>query len=216
MPIIAICEVCRRQYKAKPSTIVDTHFCSTRCQERSFLLTPGTRFGRWTVLSYVRRAKSQTLYLCHCDCGTVSAVGRNSLTSGSSKSCGCYHKEVSAEHARNHFTKHGLSKERWYLQHLKHRRYHCDRTWTIGMEQLLFRLQPVCVICQRNDELEIDHVVPFISGGMLLPGNAVVLCRSCNATKHDRDLDELPHDWQEKILTAAHEFERQWNAIANC
>lgn len=31
----------------------------------------------------------------------------------------------------------------------------------------------------------IDHHIPMIRGGHLIPGNLVALCRSCNNKKHD-------------------------------
>ena len=51
----------------------------------------GMRFGRLTVLKrdgYMR--DRHVAWLCQCDCGNIIRVGTNSLTSGNTKSCGCY------------------------------------------------------------------------------------------------------------------------------
>ena len=40
-----------------------------------------------------------------------------------------------------------------------------------------------CVNCGADDQLEIDHVIPFSRGGACSVENACVLCRSCNARK---------------------------------
>lgn len=40
-----------------------------------------------------------------------------------------------------------------------------------------------CVWCGSQDQLEIDHVIPFSRGGACSVENAAVLCRSCNARK---------------------------------
>lgn len=53
-------------------------------------ISPGSQFGRWTVLHKSETKKhKETLYLCCCACGTMREVRRHALTSGKSKSCGC-------------------------------------------------------------------------------------------------------------------------------
>jgi len=44
-----------------------------------------------------------------------------------------------------------------------------------------------CQICGRNlkeDEIEIDHIIPFAEGGPTEESNLRVLCKSCNRKKH--------------------------------
>ena len=61
----------------------------------------GQRFGRFTAL---QRAGSDTFgnsaWLCLCDCGTKKVIGRNSLISGNSKSCGCFNRERITKHGK--------------------------------------------------------------------------------------------------------------------
>jgi len=173
-------------------------------------LRSGERFGRWIVIQKDQLAGNPIRYICRCDCGTIRSVNRCGLVTGQSKSCGCYHKEISAQQARRLFTKHGKSKDRDYICFLKRRRYHADRDWTLEMNQLLFELQPTCVICKSTDRLEIDHVTPSTKGGKLEPGNVVVLCRSCNQAKCNKDLSALPTEWQEKIKHACQDFAQAW------
>lgn len=57
----------------------------------------GRQFGRLTVLKalpYVN--KEPRKYLCVCDCGNQCIVVRGRLRSGSTRSCGCLHKDVAA------------------------------------------------------------------------------------------------------------------------
>lgn len=49
-----------------------------------------------------------------CDCGTKAFVNAHSLTSGKSKSCGCYNSERHVEICGNNFRTHGESKSRLY------------------------------------------------------------------------------------------------------
>jgi hypothetical protein len=75
----------------------------------------GTRFGRWIVIRRAGRrhtAGGNVVYecFCRCDCGIERNVAESSLISGRSTSCGCFHKEVTA----NLFTTHGGSRSPEY------------------------------------------------------------------------------------------------------
>lgn len=55
----------------------------------------GKRFGRLTVLSFVRMNKHYTqVWKCKCDCGNEIEVVRTSLIQGNTRSCGCLNNEV--------------------------------------------------------------------------------------------------------------------------
>lgn len=174
-------------------------------------IEPGTRFGRWTIIKFDECRNRYSFHICQCDCGKRRSVMTRNLLNGTTQSCSCYHKEVSIKQARKNFTKHGLSKYPWYINWLQRQR-RLAQNWTIEMDRLLFELQPSCTICQSTDRLEIDHVIPFNKGGKLEPGNAIVLCRHCNATKFNRDLKDLPTGWQEAIKLAANQFLLAWTS----
>lgn len=59
-------------------------------------MIPGTRFGRWTVLSESARGK----VLCRCECGTEREVLVTNLQRGGSNSCGCARRETSSQRMR--------------------------------------------------------------------------------------------------------------------
>lgn len=61
----------------------------------------GHRFGRLTVVGYLKRESKRSLWSCICDCGNKKAVWPGSLKSGNSKSCGCLQKEISSEKNSN-------------------------------------------------------------------------------------------------------------------
>ena len=54
----------------------------------------GHRFGRWEVINEAQRSRSQTKWLCRCDCGTQRAVPAQRLRAGKSKSCGCARTDI--------------------------------------------------------------------------------------------------------------------------
>src|SRR5688572_3903571 len=60
----------------------------------AFIDLSGKRFGRWLVLTRALDRGRQIMWHCRCDCGTEKEVLRVGLVGGSSKSCGCWNREV--------------------------------------------------------------------------------------------------------------------------
>lgn len=56
----------------------------------------GQKFGRLTVLkdSGQRDNNCQVMWECECECGNIILVPTRRLTYGTTKSCGCYHKNI--------------------------------------------------------------------------------------------------------------------------
>lgn len=66
-------------------------------------------FGYWTVIQFKGKYGHRiNLWLCKCRCGNKKIVMQHSLTSGKSRSCGCFMKQKA--------TTHGLSKSRLYIR----------------------------------------------------------------------------------------------------
>jgi hypothetical protein len=57
--------------------------------------------------------------------------------------------------------------------------------------KLFLLFQDRCYKCGSNGKLDIDHHIPMIRGGHLVPGNLVVLCKVCNTEKHNK----LPNEF---------------------
>lgn len=64
----------------------------------------GQKFGRLTVIGFDHMEKhgkhNRPYWKCVCDCGKEKIISSNSLRSGSTKSCGCFRKDISRE---NHY-----------------------------------------------------------------------------------------------------------------
>lgn len=88
----------------------------------------GQKFGRWTVIEMAEPVyscgKPIHRWLCQCECGTMRIVREGSLIAGTSKSCGCYHKDIMHEVGKQN-TKHGLTDTKIYraYKHMMHRCY---------------------------------------------------------------------------------------------
>lgn len=71
----------------------------------------GKTYGRLTVLEYAyRNSRGKSMWKCRCKCGKTSIVLGAHLTSGHTKSCGCY----STDATKGRFTTHGMTKTRLY------------------------------------------------------------------------------------------------------
>ena len=58
----------------------------------------GQRFGKLAVIEpSKKRYRGNFVWLCECDCGNKIKVQSNNLVSGSTKSCGCLRKELTAK-----------------------------------------------------------------------------------------------------------------------
>lgn len=50
-------------------------------------ITPGMKFGKWTVLSFVAVKDSHKKWLCRCECGVQRKVLQSNLCNGHSTGC---------------------------------------------------------------------------------------------------------------------------------
>lgn len=69
---------------------------------------PPRRFGR-LVVAGERIPGRRPRFPCRCDCGTEKLVREDHLKSGTTTSCGCYHRDVTRKTASRQFARHGYS-----------------------------------------------------------------------------------------------------------
>lgn len=168
----------------------------------------GDAYGRLIVVAKYRDPKNQrsTICECLCSCGNTSTATSSHLRSGHTQSCGCIGRELLIK--RNII--HGLSKDIEYRASRKKLRKTLDAGWTLEMKRVLSDFQPCCVVCGKQSRLTVDHVLPLDQGYGLIPGNAVILCKSCNCRKNNKSLDRLPEEVRRKIINAAAAFKDHW------
>jgi hypothetical protein len=73
----------------------------------------GKRFGRLLVVGLVVPDKSQSKWLCQCDCGQQKTVHKGNLRRGLSKSCGCLQREIQSKKRKDHGLSHTGEYDAW-------------------------------------------------------------------------------------------------------
>lgn len=172
-----------------------------------YLDLEGCVFGNLTVLRLSDEIHTTgKLWNCLCVCGNHLVVRSNKLVYGTIQSCGCINKKRKV--------KHGMSRTKefraMYTRNRDEKKRILDSTWTTEMECALRILFDRCAICSTTDNLSVDHVKPLSKGHGLEPGNAIILCKTCNSAKSAKELDDLPSEWKDKILEASESFFIYW------
>lgn len=70
-------------------------------------------------------------------------------------------------------------------------RYRQDIIWNHFRNKLIDTFNGRCFACGNPRDLQLDHHVPLVNGGMREPGNIVMLCFQCNVMKSDYDPSEF-------------------------
>lgn len=77
----------------------------------SFKDITGKKFNRLTVLSRSHKGKYGWYWKCRCDCGSIKDVLSSKLSSGHTKSCGCYKSEnIRPKYSNKHWCWRGCGK----------------------------------------------------------------------------------------------------------
>ena len=163
----------------------------------------GIRFGQLTAIKLHHRDQ-YSYWECRCTCGKTTIVQINSLTSGSTKSCGC--RRGNYIHGKSNTIEYQRVKamKRW------ENKANIDSKWTRQMDEAIHEFFTECVLCGDTDRLEVDHVYPLSKGYGLTPDNAVILCKSCNSSKRDKWLTNIPEQDARTILYSSCLFSKYW------
>lgn len=73
-------------------------------------INSGDKFGRLKIIKEVKQINRARAFLCKCDCGKETIVKLIQLTSGETKSCGCYKLDLFS----NLIYRHGFSRTKIY------------------------------------------------------------------------------------------------------
>jgi hypothetical protein len=134
----------------------------------------GQKFGRITVISKHSVNKHQQWeYNCICDCGNEKIIVGNSLSRGSTRSCGCYRKEKASGNSSNSW-KGGIA--------IKNEK---DRKKIIKKMRSRIRKRDsnTCQNCgAKNTELHCHHIYDMQNYKDLscIESNLITLCKHCH------------------------------------
>lgn len=166
----------------------------------------GTRYGKLVVLGIDGKDKhGSNMYVCQCDCGNITHVRGNGLTSGNTRSCGCLSKD-----ARKKFK---LPDNGGVINHiiLQYKRHARDRNieWNLTFDEVKKIIQEPCFYCgaeksnhavtknckEGYDYNGIDRVDS--SKGYYID-NVVPCCKTCNYAKRDMSKEDFIN-WANRI-----------------
>jgi 5-methylcytosine-specific restriction endonuclease McrA len=180
-------------------------YCKRQCEDLS-----GRRVGMLTVIRRVENNSSNNpVWECKCDCGEIIRTTGSVIRNTEIRSCGCLGPAP---------YKHGMSRTTEYRRiksaERKEKSACLDFEWNFDMASAILYFFPRCVICGKSSNLSIDHVRALDLGYGLKPGNATVLCQSCNSRKGNRSLIELPRETVNILLSSANDFKLYWDMLS--
>lgn len=138
----------------------------------------GKKFGRLTVLREVKRKGKKHYLACKCDCGKIKVVDKDSLTQGTTKSCGCLFKEAMTG-SNNPSWKGGITPE--------NRKARTSGEYGQWRKSVFQRDNYTCQKChQRGGVLHAHHIRSFATNPKLRTDlkNGITLCEHCHLSFH--------------------------------
>lgn len=161
----------------------------------------GKKFNRLSVLEPIEIKRGFWVWKCKCDCEKITKVNGVSLTSNTTKSCGCYCSEVSRNHIRE------LMKSRGGFKGKNHPQWRFDisdderkdrqekrslpdfkkRAW---VKKIYRRDKFTCQKCKKSEsgKLTAHHIYAWNSHPKLryIKRNGITLCLTCHINFHKK------------------------------
>lgn len=180
----------------------------------------GQKFNRYTVIELDKEKSNnkfwKIFWRCRCDCGSEKSVSSQALKSGTTKSCGCLHRERAKDRCGKLFKKRVLQHPRIaILQQYKYRAKRFNRLFAIPEDVFFNLIEQKCYYCgsEPNNEAKTRPSKHHESKIYLYNGldrvdtsrgyetdNVIPCCLICNFAKNDLTQKEF-FNWIEKIHT---------------
>lgn len=151
------------------------------------------RFGKLVATGTLKRTNGVTKRLCMCDCGKETWLQTARLTTGHTKSCGCFQSE---------FRKlpEGVATKNMILDDYKTGARKRGLVWDISNDEFDKLIFGKCNFCgvlpnttriarRNNGNLTYNGIDRLDNSMGYIKGNIVTCCKICNRAKSNMDLD---------------------------
>lgn len=182
----------------------------------------GKKFNRLTVVcqkpSVTYGATKKRRWECICECGKTTEADTGALTSGSTKSCGCLHKETSPINSIK--TRHLIAKKdaalNVVLNIYKANARKRNLEWEIDNEYAHSLFLSSCYYCglEPSNTYKTTYYVNKYSGIDRLNNsagytkeNCVSCCKVCNHAKHTMN-EKTFIDWLQRVFNHQNSLKR--------
>jgi hypothetical protein len=167
----------------------------------------GKKYSRLLVISRASDVKNKAAWNCLCDCGVTKIVKLDSLTSGSTKSCGCLNDDQRSARAKNMYSVRIKYKSPMdaLIASVFRRRYNDG---DLTLEDFSKIISQNCFYCNAipsniyfNDDKKAAN---YNKDGLIYSGldrinntlphnknNVVPCCKYCNYSKRDRSVEDF-------------------------
>ncbi len=162
----------------------------------AFIDLTGQKFNRLLVLERAENFKCRhARWKCLCDCGAHTVVGGQSLTRGTTKSCGCYKKEfdkqLKLEPGEADFN-------RIYKKYVTHSRED-GRAFELTEDYFRKLTKGDCYFCGLPPRQQIKTASVYLYNGVdrldnsvgYTKENCVSCCKECNFAKTNKTVEEF-------------------------
>lgn len=161
--------------------------------------SPGTQYGRWTVIKYAGQSPNghKRMLECECKCGKKRVVAKGNLCNGTSRSCGCLHRELTSRCFRKRVPVDAAKHD--HYQRYKRAAETRNLPFSIGKEEFSIVASRNCWYCgsapiehNRNKGgtgYYVNGVDRVDNSDGYVHGNVVPCCYSCNRAKMDMPVD---------------------------
>ena len=175
----------------------------------------GQKYGMLTIIEKQGYDKHKNrIYRCLCDCGNYVAIRGSALSSGNTKSCGCY--SMLVKKAKR------MPGNRGVINHivLQYKRHAADRglSWNLSYDQVAKIIQEPCFYCgtersnhkvtknckEGYDHNGIDRIDSTIG---YEEKNVVPCCKICNNAKGNMPVEKY-QEWAIRLGKSA--MAEQW------
>jgi hypothetical protein len=157
-------------------------------------------FGYFKVIKFTGTFYgTNAIWECACKCGKIVKIRGGSLTSGQTKSCGCYRDQVSKENNSLEFKKASFNNIfSRYKREAKNRKF----SWELSEEEFKKITSLNChycgtepINCNSNEKLNGNYVYNGIDrvdnkNGYFI-GNVVPCCKICNRIKYKESAEDF-------------------------